>query len=177
MNKDYYSLPDYVSKKQFLASMVVEHGVHRRRVDEESGLAKSAKRKISREYFVIIEDSRVRVCRKFFCATYSISIKVINKAMNGKSSSGVFTKPDGRQGKPAPNKTPDDRIQMLSTTLIASPEWNLTIVVKTLRNSTYHLSSTSTNCIVCIRKTTVRELQSILSRKTFTGMFLRRVSI
>jgi len=107
--QEYYGLPDYTSKNQFLCSLVSETNVRRRLSSNTPN--EESRRKTSREYCLMTQDSiKVRVCQKFFCSTFAFSFKIVNTALKGKSTTGVFTKLDGRIGREPMNKIANDRV-------------------------------------------------------------------
>lgn len=119
---EYYSLQDIQCKSQFLCSAVTEVAVRRRSIDAATGEAVSTKRKKSREYYLMSDDDRMRVCRNFFCSTLAISIKIVNRALKGKSDTGLFVGKDGRKGKVPANKTSDENIQKIVDHINSFPQ-------------------------------------------------------
>ena len=85
------------------------------------GLANAARQKTERddarkkgkscECYLVGNSEKKRVCQSFFCRTFAISNCVGYAALKGKGESGIYTKQDGRIGRPAPNKTEDDRVK------------------------------------------------------------------
>lgn len=118
--KDYYSLPDSTSKMQFLCGTVTEGTVRHRLEkaidcsDEQQVKKRRVSRETSRQYFLTkLDGEKFRVCQRMFCSTFTVSYKVVNRALQGRSSTGVYTQPDGRSGRSPKNKIPDDRIRFV----------------------------------------------------------------
>ena len=63
------------------------------------------------EYYLVGNSENKRVCQSFFCRTFAISNCVVYAALKGKGESDIYTKQDGRIGRPAPNKIEDDRVK------------------------------------------------------------------
>lgn len=67
------------------------------------------KNSTSREYYLNKSDgTRQRVCQKFFCTTFSLSHRVIEKCVESLSETGLFVGYDKRQDSRACNKTNED---------------------------------------------------------------------
>ena len=98
----YYDLANYERQKDFICTRV-EEKAPKQRVGKNTN-----KRKVSRYYSFPKGDLRVPVCQKFFCATLSISEKVIQHALKAKGAAGTFESSD-RRGKHAPGKKSPER--------------------------------------------------------------------
>ena len=105
--REYYSLPSFDMKKQFICTLVQEMPVKRSRSRSEN---RKMHKKVSRAYSFLVNGSGIRVCRNFFCKTLSVSFKVINTALAGKGESGAFVGSDKRIHRTPPNRIPDECI-------------------------------------------------------------------
>ena len=106
--RDCFGLANAVRQKTFIVSMVVEKEVGLQRSRKHVDVRKKGK---SCEYYLVWNSEKKRVCQSFLCSTFAISNCVVYAALKGKGEAGICTKQDGRIGRPAPNKTEDDRVK------------------------------------------------------------------
>ena len=106
--REYYGLANAARQKNCIVSMVVEKEVGRQRIRKHVDARKKGK---SCEYYMVENSEKKRVCQSFFCRMFAISNCVVYAALKGKGESGIYTKQDGRIGRPAPNKTEDDSVK------------------------------------------------------------------
>lgn len=104
---EYWKLGEnYKAKKNLLLQFTKKHEVFRRRSHNEQ---EDPKRNVSYSYFLLKDNVAVPVCKTFFCATFGISYKPIEKAHSNRlSATNTFAGEDGRGKQPTANKLPDD---------------------------------------------------------------------
>ena len=95
----------------------------------------------------------------FLFRTFAISNCVVYAALKGKGESGIYTKQDGRIGRPAPNKTEDDRVKHVHDHINSFPRVEPHYC---RRDSTMHYLSPELNGA---QKINVQIVQTILPRK------------
>ena len=111
---EYHALADYDRQKDYILQNVVIRQVQSRKVlsrDDDGKEDYSQSRQVSVTYYLEHFGSRRRVCKGFFMKTLCISNRSIMTAIEGRSTSGVFTKTDGRGRQPSVNKTDDEHRQ------------------------------------------------------------------
>ncbi|KAL4100701.1 hypothetical protein QTP88_020735 [Uroleucon formosanum] len=83
--KEYWNLGDDIQQKLLLSSLVLNKPVNRRQI------LSNDKQKTSREFFLCnLSGEQNRGCLKFFCATFSISHRVVEICMKKVSKTGVY---------------------------------------------------------------------------------------
>lgn len=85
-------------KRQFIVALVTEHQIKR------TAKATTKNRARSLRYSFKIDEEKIRVCKKFFCNTLSISESVVFTALKKKILDGSVVSQDGRGRKEPPNK-------------------------------------------------------------------------
>ena len=111
---EYHALADYDRQKDYILQNVVIRQVQSRKVlsrDDDGKEDYSQSRQVSVTYYLEHFGSKRRVCKGFFMKTLCISNRSIMTAIEGRSTSGVFTKTDGRGRQPSVNKTDDEHRQ------------------------------------------------------------------
>ena len=78
LNREYWSLKDKISQRNFILANVDVRGVERTRVDAEK---RKKIRSISKFYYFFIKGVHHRVCQKFFISTLRITNGSIEKAV------------------------------------------------------------------------------------------------
>ena len=122
--EEYYALGEYGRQKDYILRNVIVRNVQSRKVlsrDDNGKEDISQSRQISVGYYLEYLGSRKRVCKSFFMKTLRVSNRVIMTAIEGRSTSGVFAKSDGRGRKPSVNKTDDEHVQAVKDHIQSFP--------------------------------------------------------
>ncbi len=89
----FWSTADYQRQKEFIIRNVDQGPVVRRSVKPTAETV--PKKQASNSYNFLLKGNRVRVCKKFFEATLSISNKTVISALKNKGDGGTFEGEDG----------------------------------------------------------------------------------
>ena len=111
---EYHALADYDRQKDYILRNIVIRQVQSRKVLSRDNGGKeeySQSRQVSITYYLEHLGSRRRVCKGFFMKTLCLSNRSIMTAVEGRSTSGVFAKTDGRGRQPSVNKTDNEHRQ------------------------------------------------------------------
>lgn len=110
--KEYWEMADSTKQKIFICSLVEEKNIDRERNRND----RKKTRKHSRYYHLLsASNKRVRVCQKYFCATFAFSFQVVETALKYRGDSGVYVGFDHRKGRPAPNVTSAEQVRHIKT--------------------------------------------------------------
>lgn len=103
--EEYWKMASHNAQSSYLASRVTVKDVIRRYAGPDS------KRQHSCEYFVMVNNNKIVVCRTAFCNMHNISAKRVANVRTKMGETGVA--PVDRRGtNPAQNKFPDDVVEM-----------------------------------------------------------------
>lgn len=111
----YYQLDSYERQRDFICQSAIKVKVQQRKTYK-------AKRTASFEYYLAKEDKKVRVCRSFFMATYSMSAKLLKLAVSRKNEQGVYDGVDRRGRKASANKVPEEKLQLIRSHIASYPQ-------------------------------------------------------
>lgn len=115
---NYYELDSYERKMDYICSSVQEHKT--KTYLDNTGKEVAKKKNVMRIYSLFIESERVRVCKKFFLKTLSISESTVNQALS-KMVHGHF-KGRGERGRHAPaKKTSEERLNEIRNHIESFP--------------------------------------------------------
>ena len=103
----FYSLSDDAKQKSFVCSHIEEKKTVTLMGDDHKPLPKT--QNVSCTYFFTVDGERMRVCKKFFLATLSLSESYASHAI-AHCTHGVYTG-DQKQKKSPGNKTPIEQIK------------------------------------------------------------------
>ncbi|CAH1107460.1 unnamed protein product [Psylliodes chrysocephalus] len=110
--KEYWEMADSTKQKIFICSLVEEKNIDRERNRND----RKKTRKHSRYYHLLsASNKRVRVCQKYFCATFAFSFQVVETALKYRGDSGVYVGFDHRKERPAPNVTSAEQVRHIKT--------------------------------------------------------------
>ncbi|WAR13191.1 LOW QUALITY PROTEIN: hypothetical protein MAR_027371 [Mya arenaria] len=80
----YYGLTSYERQMDFLCSNVQEKTT--KSYVDDTGIKVQKRKQVARSYSFVVNDESIRVCKKFFLSTISISQAIVNQALSKKWS-------------------------------------------------------------------------------------------